>query len=224
MFIPSFIDMLYQPFDGAILAHASINAVIDQISPESLLTPIEKELLRQRLTQSSQQNFLAGRGLGKYLAAQLFNNDIQDWQILSLANGAPSLQNSEGATFGSISISHSHGRVACMLCTAPKPIGIDIEQLSPRASPREILETISHLIELDWYDEEPTLKRFYWLWTAKEAVAKAHHSSIWQSLKRSALRMPSDKQAVEDANPLPLNHFYHAPTQHMGAWVLTDQL
>lgn len=199
---------------GVWVTHQAIERV--QQSP---LTTHEQTLLAQRPHPRVRTEFMAGRSLAKQLAVRVFGGALTDWQIVQLSSGAPQLQTLHGVAHGGISISHSRERIAVMLGADSARVGLDVEQLRERRAPRELLELICHKDELTWYDAEPTMMRFYQLWTAKEAIAKVYQSSLWDSRsEQAAIRIQNEVWATTSG--LQIHHFYHSPSRHIGAWAI----
>jgi 4'-phosphopantetheinyl transferase len=72
-------------------------------------------------------------------------------------------------------ISHSGGRLAAAF-SCEGPLGVDIEEISPRRRARDIAAryfSAPERTELETADDAEYLHRFYRLWTGKEAIMKA---------------------------------------------------
>ena len=199
---------------GILLAHQAIESVA-----RCPLTVREHEQLAQRTHPRVQAEFIVGRSLAKHLAVRFFGGALADWQVIQLSSGAPQLQPLNGVAHGAISISHSRERIAVMLGSKSKCVGLDVERLRERREPRELLKLICQKNELAWYDALPTLTRFYQLWTAKEAIAKVHQSSLWDSHQAHAAIHIQNKLWTTSSG-LQIHHFHHTSSQHIGAWTI----
>ncbi len=81
-----------------------------------------------------------------------------------------------------ISISHSGLWVACLISSADKPAGIDLEDLSKK---RNFLKLAKHFFSVEEYEYVHQFgeKAFYNLWTAKEAIAKLRGKGLSEVLR-----------------------------------------
>lgn len=113
--------------------------------------------------------FAVARGTLRILAGKYLGTAPNELAFRYGAQGKPEL---DGLHFN---ISHSGDRLAAAF-SVDSPLGLDIEELSPRLHTRDIAEryfSSRERNELETSGDEEFLRRFYRLWTAKEAVMKA---------------------------------------------------
>ena len=201
--------------EGVLLAHAS-TADFLTIATMQGLSQIEMSILAKRKVTKIKNEFLVSRWLCKQMACITFGGKPSDWQIINQPNGAPKLKNMDGDEHGSISISHCDDKIAVIVSTTDRPIGVDIEPHFERENPRELLETICHVNELAWYDATPSLRRFYQLWTAKEAITKASQTSLWEA------HMRCFEPVWLSQNELTITHFHNKEHSHLGAFAIGE--
>ncbi|WP_077036081.1 4'-phosphopantetheinyl transferase superfamily protein, partial [Pelomonas sp. KK5] len=131
------------------------------------LTRSERARLEGLAAPSRRATFLAGRWLLRQLLAELFGGSPTEH------TAEIDVQGRSSACGGSANISHSGDRFAA--AWSPEPIGIDIELLRPR---RDLLGLAAGVhgpaqcAELALLDDATRLRRFYELWTLKEATLK----------------------------------------------------
>lgn len=100
------------------------------------------------------------------------------------ACGRPHLRGS----FENRDIGWSHSGDALLIALGDAvELGVDVEQLRPRARALEIAQRFFHADEADWLRAQPETERdtgFFRLWCAKEAVLKAHGQGVSFGLDR----------------------------------------
>lgn len=92
--------------------------------------------------------------------------------------------------------SHS-GHWACVAVARQLPrLGVDIEVIRPRQRAAELARRFFSAVEAEWIGQamDPSVRtqRFLDLWTAKEAVLKAHGRGLSYGLARAQFTMPGD--------------------------------
>lgn len=105
------------------------------------------------------------------------------WRVWRDSVGRPRV---EGPHDGwHVSISHTPGLVACLV--APRIVGVDVEQVSPRVPYMRIAEQVfapRELEQLRALGEAARIDRFFLLWSVKEAFAKARGEGLGAPLDR----------------------------------------
>jgi len=121
-----------------------------------------------RQSDARQRDFLLARAVLRALLAHL--TGAGDWHICPDTKGKPQALTATGIAGPHISLSHTHGLVACAV-SDEGPVGIDIEYWRERDftaladyafGPRE-REEVAH----------NGISAFYRIWTLREAIAKA---------------------------------------------------
>lgn len=116
-----------------------------------------------------QTRFTVARGALRILAGRYLDKPPESLRFLYGAQGKPLL---DGLHFN---LSHS-GDLMTAAFSVDGPLGIDIEEITPRLYIRDIASRYfskRECGELETPDDTEFLHRFYRLWTAKEAVMKA---------------------------------------------------
>lgn len=203
------------------LGHGEIDTILTQCSTMSF--SVEEHKIAASRHSKSQREFKAGRYLSKFLAARLLGGTYEDWQVTSVNQGVPQLLNGDGQATGTISISHSAGYIAVIINPNKTAVGVDVEHIKARNTPREVLSLICLPHEMAWYDEKPCLERFYRIWTAKEAIIKAQQLGIWDA-KNLHSSLAFDVDSVKSLhNAYDMNHFQSHDATFMGTWAIAQQ-
>lgn len=111
-------------------------------------------------------------------------------QLTDSAHGRPQLQDQ------ALDFNWSHsGHWACVAVARALPqLGVDIEEIRPRKRAAELARRFFTIAEAEWIGQavDPTTRtrRFIDLWTAKEAVLKAHGRGLAYGLDRLQFTMP----------------------------------
>jgi 4'-phosphopantetheinyl transferase len=141
----------------------------DPVPYQGWLSPDEVARMARFKMPFLRTRFAVARGTLRCLAGRYLEVSPEKLTFRYGAHGKPEL---DGLHFN---ISHSGGRLAVAFgCDGP--LGLDIEQISPRLHARDIAGryfSAREREELDTADDAEYLRRFYRLWTAKEAVMKA---------------------------------------------------
>ena len=206
---------------NCLLAHASIAQVFACFS-EIRLSQKEHSIAQHRTSVREKDEYSASRLLSKYLAMLLFGGQSTDWQVTHSDQKLPQLENCQNNIMGALSISHTHGYVAVAMCAGDLPIGVDVEKVKKRKDPRDLLVSLCYAHELAWYDAEPSLIRFYQLWTAKEAILKSHKLSIWEAMNPITELSFSEEKFNTCDSDLNLSHFQSKNADIIGAWAFAQ--
>lgn len=136
---------------------------------ESALSPDEISRRDRLRMPHLRRRFGACRGLLRRLAGHYLGRPAASIVFTYGAQGKPAI---EGLEFN---LSHSGERLAAAF-SRNQPLGLDIEEITPRIHARDIATryfTVRERSLLDTPDDTVFLRRFFQLWTAKEAVMKA---------------------------------------------------
>lgn len=126
---------------------------------------------RIKIPQAARQ-FLAARARLRTLLAERLQGDPADIGFETGERGKPRLAEHAGLDF---SVSHSGGW-AMIALSSVGPVGVDIEQHHARRDLAALARRFFHPEESAYVeagDSAARLQRFYAIWTAKEAIAKA---------------------------------------------------
>ncbi len=121
-----------------------------------------------------------------------------DWSFATGRYGRPYVAAPTTSTALHFSLSHTEGCVACIV-SRHEPVGVDVEQVSPRnalmetartAFSQEEIETLRGLAPDDF------VARFFDYWTLKEAYLKARGFGLHLPLDRFSMRLAPDQIAI----------------------------
>lgn len=176
---------------------------LDAFSREELekalenLTPSRKaHILRMRRPEDADRS-LAGEILAQTLLRQRCG--VENAQIHRDDAGKPYLTGCDLH----ISIAHSHRKIACAV--SETPVGIDIERIRPVK--RQLLSHVCVEEEMryvlgthneDLLEDIEVLRRFFEVWTAKEAYFKKQGTGITNLKAVNVLHLPRQMYTVED--------------------------
>lgn len=216
--MPDGIELMVIPSTSGtcMLAHGGIEAILTRFSGMSL--GCDEQIIANQKHPKSQREFIASRYVSKLLASQLFDGAFEDWQVTYFNQCIPQLLHRSGQKIGAISISHSTEYIAVILNTNSSTVGVDVEKVKTRNTPREVLSLICQPHELAWYDDKPSLDRFYRLWTAKEAIVKTHQLGIWDAKKLISMLEFNEERVLSQHNTYDIGHFQSKDSTFMGTW------
>src|SRR5690554_4794361 len=146
---------------------------------DAWVTEAERQVAQTYKQVPRQQQFLAGRGLLRWLVCNTWHCAAGAVTITRQANGAPLL--SVGGQHWQCSISHTKG--AALVAASPAyMVGVDIEKVKPRKRLAELVANyqdgfFSDMSAAHW-------QLFFKRWTLAEAVTKAEQGLLLQTLKR----------------------------------------
>jgi 4'-phosphopantetheinyl transferase len=133
------------------------------------LSPDEKDRMNRFLFPELRRKYAVARGTLRQLAGRYLGRAPEELVFAYGTQGKPVL---DGLNFN---LSHSGERMAVAFA-ADSPVGLDIEKITPRRRVRHLAARYfqeSERREMETPDDEEFLRRFFRLWTAKEAVMKA---------------------------------------------------
>ncbi|WP_211474505.1 4'-phosphopantetheinyl transferase family protein [Collimonas humicola] len=162
---------------SAVIWLLDANALADDDCERMLACLSEPELLRYRrfLRPLRQREFLLGRVLLRFAAAQLAGITFEAIEVIERQGRAPQLRLPAACPLTpQFSLSHSRGWVACAT-SADTPVGIDMEALDGGRDVEALARSAFSVAESNWLSGRPDAERveaFYALWSAKEALYK----------------------------------------------------
>lgn len=103
----------------------------------------------------------------------------------------------------------SHKRLFAAGVVASHPVGIDVEQIAPRA--RDLHDALATDAEWSLLGDR-SWAMFFRLWTAKEATLKANRVGIGKLLKCRLIEVEDDTHGKleYDGRVIRVEHYYHA--------------
>jgi len=153
----------------------------------ALLSPPEKQRYHDIKLPRRRNEFLLGRAMVREQLCSRYGQQAQSWQIKPNDNGKPEI--TAGPIRPNFSISHSKGIVVCTIAERG-PLGIDVEYIDPKRDLNTIATEIFNATEQQWFNQKNRplkRRRFYQLWTLKEAWAKATGVGIGAILRGADL-------------------------------------
>lgn len=139
----------------------------------STLSEKEKECAQSYINLVSKHEFILGRFFLKYLISRKVNQDFKTLSFFYTDKGKPILKDFSGIHFN---LSHSSG--LGIIGISSEEIGVDIEKINKSFSIFDVIDTIFKPKEKKWILEKDTHKRFFQLWTIKEAFLKCNGIGI----------------------------------------------
>ncbi len=135
----------------------------------SVLSPMER---------AKSLRFQQTRSLLRRLLGSTLNQPPESLQFEYGTAGKPllSLEPSGKSLF--FNLSHTN-EVALIAVTASSEVGVDIEHIRPVTHAEKIARRFFSPSEVAWLAEEPGEKRFFQLWTRKEATLKAQGAGLF---------------------------------------------
>jgi|TARA_B110000503_G_C7148843_1_gene414223 4'-phosphopantetheinyl transferase len=157
----------------------------------SYLSLTEQEILDSIKDESRKVKTIFSRAL---LFHVLNKNGLEDLHDLKVTrNGKPYLTNSRNIH---LNISYSGNLIICAI-SFNTPIGVDVEKIKPKNLDHFKL----YFTEQEWHNisiNENSLKRFYELWTRKEALVKADGRGL--SIDLSSFSCLGNNEQIEREN------------------------
>lgn len=139
----------------------------------------EREAAQAYKQEPRQQQFIAGRGLLRWLVCNTWHCAAGAVSIARQDNGAPLL--TVGGQVWQCSISHTKGAV--LVAASPEfTVGVDVERIKARKRLAELVANYKEGFFADLSAEN--WHRFFERWTLAEAVTKAEQGLLLQTLRR----------------------------------------
>lgn len=135
----------------------------------------ERERFERFIPEHSKLEFLTGRVLLRSVLALRLGVEPAAVAFEIDENGKPRLADRSGRDLH-FNLSHTRGLVACAVCRA-HPIGVDVEIVEPARATVGIAERFfsnAEAAELATLNDDDRVRRFFKIWTLKEAYIKAH--------------------------------------------------
>lgn len=164
----------------------------------SLLSKEELERCAKYRSSSKQTEFLVSHAFVRRVLSEYASVDPVDWQFTTGPLGKPLIAFPSEFTFLQMNYSHTQGMIACAVCKYGE-VGVDVEDAS-RPIDLAIADRYFSKLECEQLFELPAehcLRRFFELWTLKEAYLKARGAGLHLPLDGFSFRF-------QDGNPVSL--------------------
>ena len=165
----------------------------DLLELRSILSPDERARADRFRAAGDRARFVAARGALRRILARYTGEQPEDLRFSYAAWGKPRLEPGAGAQRIEFNVSHS-GQLAVYAIAEGRRLGVDVERIVPVTGNDERLSrswlSEQELVELSAMDDSARTRRFYSLWTRKEAYLKARGEGL--SLDPDRVRIPSD--------------------------------
>lgn len=165
---------------------------------DAMLNPEEAARRDRFHFEQHRHQFLVARALVRSTLS-VYRPDIQpaEWQFAANAYGRPRITGAGAGTLD-FNLSHTDGRIVLAVCRAQSP-GVDIERL-------DRLETVTDIAARFFAERETRAlsalplsaqrRRFFDLWTLKEAYIKARGMGLSIPLKDFSIHFPAEGRAT----------------------------
>lgn len=179
----------------------------DQLPPsKDYLSAEELKELSLMSLESRQKQFLTSRWILKIVLSELLKLPAKDILFTKGALGKPMLANPEASSLPlDFNISHKTS-ISLIGLTNQGQIGVDVEELEGTAKAMRIAERYFHAQELEWIQQGKTQetqesgglslsmqnKRFYQIWSMKEAIIKTVGGGVFRNLNEFYLEPSVD--------------------------------
>jgi len=159
----------------------------------SVLSPDEGARADRFRVAADRARFVAARGALRRILARYTGERPEDLRFSYAAWGKPGLEPVAGAHRIEFNVSHS-GQLALYAVAEGRRLGVDVERIVPVTENDERLSrswlSERELVEMSATDASARTRRFYSLWTRKEAYLKARGEGL--SLDPDRVRIPYD--------------------------------
>ena len=183
---------------------------IERDTLEALCSAEELSRLRVIRNQPMLKRKLASAALARAFLAYRLGGTALDWQIVPDAAGAPRALFRNNPFPVHLTRSHSAG-FAIVAISTDGPIGVDVERIAPHVSDPGFADHWFSGEERAYLagagaDRQEAARRFFRLWTLKEAYLKA---------RGLGFALPPDSISVATADRMP---FFRLPPEDQRSW------
>lgn len=184
-----------------LVSQAALEEAVQASVPKQWLSASEQARLAQMAAPARRAEFIACRYALRLLLAGS-ECRIADWKLEAPVGQQPRLLADQGADLH-LSLSHSHGWIACAV--APEPVGVDLELMARR--PASAIADLAQLActpdqrkELAQIaDLAQCQQRFVQLWSLKEAWFKQRGTGVDFAMLPRLACLPAPAAAVQGA-------------------------
>jgi 4'-phosphopantetheinyl transferase len=141
----------------------------------AILSDSERTRGQRFVFARDRRDFAAAHALTRLALSRYGDLAPERWRFQEGANGKPSLAADGGTPPLSFNLSHTHGLVACAIAPGAD-VGIDVERVDRRVGVEEIATRFfspGERADLARCPTDQRARRFFELWTLKEAYIKA---------------------------------------------------
>lgn len=140
----------------------------------------ERPVVAVRVVRVAGPERAKARELALELAAERAGVAVDRLRLVRAGSGQPVVHGADGALDVAVSISHVHGVIAVAAGSGVAGLGVDVEPIRPVAH-QALARRWFPAAEAAWIAEREPGQRsaaFLWLWTQKEALAKARGQGL----------------------------------------------
>lgn len=161
-------------------------------SLEAVMSRSEKETARRFRHTENRQAYELAHGLLRHLLARYLNCDPAKLEFSREEYGKPCLTTRDLA----FNLSHSGDNVA--IAIARSAVGVDIEKIKTKQVDADLINRCLTASEQRWLhaETEDSQRRFFRLWTLKEATLKADGRGLGIGCHEAELSMSADGEAA----------------------------
>jgi len=160
----------------------------------NILSPDERARADRFRAVEDRARFVAARGALRRILARYTGERPEDLLFSYGRWGKPRLEPAARAKRIEFNVSHS-GQIVLIAFAVGRRLGVDVERILPVAENDERLSrswlSEQELVEMSTTDASARTRRFYSLWTRKEAYLKARGEGL--SLDPDRVRIPCDQ-------------------------------
>ena len=181
-----------------------------------VLTPDEITRANKYLKSTNRDKFIISRGSLRYILSGYLKCPPSDIRFKLTGSNKPEIDGLSGLNLH-FNLSDSADRV--LIAIAASPVGIDVELINPKFSYHAILNNNFSTLEAAYINSAENFKRFFLLWTRKEAILKATGIGLTDHLKL----IPSldGQYAIESAVLSTANNWQLSSFEINGGYIAT---
>jgi 4'-phosphopantetheinyl transferase len=150
----------------------------------AVLSDSERTRAQRFAFAGDRRDFAAAHALTRLALSRYGDRPPERWRFQEGTNGKPSLVADDGTPPLAFNLSHTHGLVACAIAPGVD-VGIDVERVDRRVGASEIAPRFfsqGERADLARCPADERARRFFELWTLKEAYIKAIGKGLSHSL------------------------------------------
>lgn len=147
---------------------------------QEVLTPDELTRANKYLKSTNRDKFIISRGSLRYILSGYLKCPPSDIRFKLTENNKPEICGLPGVNLH-FNLSDSADRV--LVAVAASPVGIDVELINHKFGYHAILNNNFSMPEAVYINSTENFKRFFLLWTRKEAILKATGIGLTDHLK-----------------------------------------
>ena len=160
-------------------------------SCQALLSAEERERHRRLVRPRNRHEYLVAHALVRTSLSRYADVHPRDWVFRANENGRPEIQSPRLVSPIRFNLSHTDGLVAC-ICAVDREVGVDVEDIERSIAAEEIAASSfspEEVCSLRSLPETLRSRRFFEIWTLKEAYIKARGMGLSLPLERFSVRI-----------------------------------